>query len=193
MQAIVSSNHNINIRSINGQKSFNHTMVNFPPHNEFTTFFHIDRSDINAREYGILSCFCVIEVPNHGQTNHRQTKKSRTGSWTYFRIRSDASPTLYTIFNSQAHLNAQRNETEAKLTKAYGLAQTYLTVYDQRELIKETLDERINLPEPTNRIWVDQIIPIIYSRIRKNKSRRHKTIFLRPTSHEHERRIKLRT
>ena len=74
MQAIVSSNHNINIRSINGQKSFNHTMVNFPPHNEFTTFFHIDRSDINAREYGILSCFCVIEVPHHGQTNHGQTK-----------------------------------------------------------------------------------------------------------------------
>ena len=68
-------------------------------------------------------------------------------------------------------LNAQRNETEAKLTKAYGLAQTYLTVYDQRELIKETLVERLNLPEPTNRIWVDQIIRIIYSRIRKNKSR----------------------
>lgn len=71
----------------------------------------------------------------------------------------------------ETKLNAQRRETEAKLIKVYELAAEHLSPYDHHELIKETLEERQSIPEPTNRIWVDQIQRLIYQRIRQNRTR----------------------
>ena len=68
-------------------------------------------------------------------------------------------------------MNAQREETEARIIKIYILADTQLTVYDHHELIKETLEERLLIPEPTNRIWAEQITRLIYLKIQQNANR----------------------
>ena len=71
----------------------------------------------------------------------------------------------------ETQMNAQREETEARIIKIYILADTQLTVYDHHELIKETLEERLLIPEPTNRIWAEQITRLIYLKIQQSANR----------------------
>lgn len=72
MTAIVTSDKSLEIGSPHGGTPFNHTMVNLPPHDALDTFFVVDRSDLSAREYGILSCFCLIGTTD--ATKHEQMK-----------------------------------------------------------------------------------------------------------------------
>ena len=42
--------------------------------------------------------------------------------------------------------------------------------HDRHELIKESLEERLTLAENTNRLWVTQLLRMIYIRIKHNSS-----------------------
>ena len=67
--------------------------------------------------------------------------------------------------------NMQQLETAAQVTKIYELATKHLSQYDQQALIKESLATRLQMPEPTNRIWVTQLQRLIYLQIKRNQTR----------------------
>ena len=90
----------------------------------------------------------------------------------------DAAHLTWTTRNKERHrrdaidaLNAQDKETEANVRKVFHLARSYLSIYDQAELMFYTLDQQLARPEPTNRIWAKQQLRVIYRRIRLNASR----------------------
>ena len=67
--------------------------------------------------------------------------------------------------------NAQDRETEANVRKVFHLAHTFLSTYDQTELMHRTLEAQLAIPEASNRIWAQQQQRIIYRRIRLNRTR----------------------
>lgn len=48
--------------------------------------------------------------------------------------------------------SARVRETEAQIQRVFCISE-HLTPLDRHELMRETLDERLTLPEPTNRLW----------------------------------------
>lgn len=62
-------------------------------------------------------------------------------------------------------MNAQRRETEAQVARVFATLER-LPIYDRHEFIRETLDERLRKPEPTNRLWAAQTLPMIYRRLK---------------------------
>ena len=69
----------------------------------------------------------------------------------------------------QQHIDATRRETETKLHHLFSLAESHLTPLDRHELIRTTLVERLALPEPTNRLWASQVLPLVYRRIKYHR------------------------
>ena len=94
----------------------------------------------------------------------------------------DSAYLIWVQHNTERHtpnqaevLNAQLLETQAQIRKVYALAETNLTIHDRHELIKEHLDERLALPETTNRIWATQLLRLIWIRIKHNSTRTNLT------------------
>ena len=62
--------------------------------------------------------------------------------------------------------NTALRETTAQTHHIYRLIDDHLSVYDRNELVKETLAERLLLPEHINRLWAKLMFSLIYKRIR---------------------------
>jgi RecG-like helicase len=73
--------------------------------------------------------------------------------------------------HQKIRVRAQPIETDARIIKVYGQAATHLSPYDQQELVRETLNKRLLLPEASNRLWAAQIQRLIFQRIRQNQTR----------------------
>ena len=61
-------------------------------------------------------------------------------------------------------------ETTSQIHHIYRLIDDHLSVYNRHELVKETLEERLLLPEHTNRLWAKQMFPLIYKWIRLQRN-----------------------
>lgn len=70
-------------------------------------------------------------------------------------------------------INAAHREIEAQLHHIYHLAAAHLTQHDRHELINESLEDRLLMPESTNRAWAAQLIPLIHSRAKAHLTHSH--------------------
>ena len=136
-------------------------------------------------EFGFGGTFCVkflaswwartIPDPTLSGTGEKwQTKVTKWLIDSAYRIWAQSNAEQYTP-NQTDVLGAQLLETQAQLRKVYALAENNLTIHDRHELIKETLEERLTLPEQTNRLWATQLLRLIYIRLKHNSTRPHLT------------------
>ena len=117
----------------------------------------------------------TIPDPNLSGTGEKwQTKVTKWLIDSAYRIWVQRNTERYTPNQADA-LGAQLLETQAQIRKVYALAENNLTIHDRHELIKETLAERLTLPENTNRLWATQLLRLIYTRIKHNSTRPHLT------------------
>ena len=72
--------------------------------------------------------------------------------------------------NPTTEIDTALCKTTAQIHNIYRLIDEHLSVYDRHELVKETLEERLLLPEHTNRLWAKQMFPLIYKRIRLQRN-----------------------
>ena len=122
---------------------------------------------------GVMSSTWSNTIPDPKHLNLGTRWQTKISRWLL-----DAAYLTWTLRNKERHrrdaidaLTAQDRETEANVRKVFNLAHTYLSIYDQAELMYFTLDEQLTRPEPTNRIWAQQQLRIIYRRLRLNDSR----------------------
>ena len=123
----------------------------------------------DAATFGIMDSSWSTSI-TQGTGTHWQAKLSRWLINSAYSIWLQRNAERYSI-DPATQQSAQRLETKAQIIKVYGLAAAHLSSYDHHELIKETVEERLQFPEPTNRIWAMQIQRLIYLRIRHNKTR----------------------
>jgi hypothetical protein len=75
--------------------------------------------------------------------------------------------TIWGERNNEIHepedtISRQVQETHAQITKLYELAAAHLNIHDRNKIFSETLQQRLQRPEASNRIWATQV----YSAVR---------------------------
>ena len=70
-----------------------------------------------------------------------------------------------------AEITAREAETQARVRLVYSTAQAKLDLNEYNEFIHIPLNARLQYPEKTNRIWAEQLIQVISTRIHLNMTR----------------------
>ena len=100
-----------------------------------------------------------LQIPDPQRQDRGQTLQTAVSAWLI-----ESAYQLWTERNTQRNtpdpttdIDTALRETTAQIHHIYRLIDEHLSAYDRHELVKETLGERLLLPEHTNGLWAKQI------------------------------------
>lgn len=116
---------------------------------------------------GIMDQSWSASIPDPRRLNLGDKWQAKVSTWLITQAHS-----LWTTRNTERHepdplilLRASLLETEAQVSRVYQTL-ARLPAPDRHELIRTTIEERLLLPEHTNRLWAAQMLPLLYRRIK---------------------------